>query len=233
MEKISVSSEINKSFSGIMNESKNVADAPHILDQLKKISDLKLDDFIKTSAKGFENTVKEMFSVIKRLEGHLKSVLELNSALRVESRNILKNNHEMKRQSSELEEKIMKLEKDAPLVEDLEKRLELTVGEVEKYKGLYKLETQKVENLQKDMQMLNSLIARYKVERDDTIKIAQMLEHKIKSMDESEDKREIQNLKHKLAELTEEKRIICEELELAKGALREIHIHLKRKIKGN
>jgi len=159
-------------------ESKARVGIPQIIEQLKKISELKLEDFIKLSETKFENTVRGMFSVIKNLESHLEEVLQMNSTLRAEAQVSKSEIEKLKVEKEELEQRISSLEKDTPLIADLEKRLALTIEETEKLRGLYKLEKEKFEKKEKDLGMLDILLDKTREERDDAYKEIVILEDK-------------------------------------------------------
>ena len=114
-------------FDDFVVESTSRMEVPRILEQLKKISELKIETFTQLSGPKFENTVKEMFSIIKDLEGHLRDVLTLNASLREEVRETSKERDTLRGEKEALERKIVTLERDFPRVQDLEKRLEITV----------------------------------------------------------------------------------------------------------
>ena len=85
-------------FEDFVVESTTRIEVPRILEQLKKISELKIDNFILPSGVEFENTVKEMFSIIKDLEGHLRDMLTLNTSLREEMRDTKKGTDKLRRE---------------------------------------------------------------------------------------------------------------------------------------
>jgi len=172
-------------FDNFIVESKARVGIPQIIEQLKKISELKLEDFIKLSETKFENTVRGMFSVIKNLESHLGEVLQMNNTLRIEAEGSKSEIEKLKIEKKELKQRISSLEMDTPLIADLEKRLALTIEETEKLRGLYKLEKEKLEKKEKELGMLNILIDKTKEERDDAYKEIVILEDKIESMQEA------------------------------------------------
>jgi chromosome segregation ATPase len=151
------------------------------LEQLKKISELKIDTFTHLSGSKFENTVKEMFSIIKDLEGHLRDVLKLNASLREEVQEKRNRKNELQREKEATEQRIAILEQDFPRVQDLEKRLEIAIEEVEKHRTLYRLEKEKLEKLEADKRMMVSLLDKTREERDDAYREIVVLEDKMKS----------------------------------------------------
>jgi chromosome segregation ATPase len=155
---------------------------PRILAQLKKISELKIDDFTQLSGSKFETTVKEMFSIIKDLEGHLRDVLTLNGSLREEVRETSQERDTLRGEKEALERKIVTLERDFPRVQDLEKRLEITVEEVEKFRALHKVEKEKLEKIEASNRRMAALVDKAREERDDAYREIVVMEDKLKSM---------------------------------------------------
>jgi chromosome segregation ATPase len=172
-------------FDDFVVESPSRVEVPRILEQLKKISELKIDDFTQLSGSKFENTVQEMFSIIKDLEGHLRDVLKLNASLREEVRDKSKGIDTLRREKEAAERKIAALERDSPCARDLEKRLELTIEEVEKFRSLYKLEKEKLEKIEAGNRMTASLVGKTREERDDAYREIVVMEDKLKSMNKT------------------------------------------------
>jgi len=169
-------------FNDFVVESTSRIEVPRILAQLKKISELKIDDFTQLSGSKFENTVKEMFSIIKDLEGHLRDMLTLNASLRAEVRDTRKEKDRLRGEKEAAEQKITTLEGDFPRVPDLEKRLEITIEEVEKFRTLHRLEKEKLEKIEASNRMMASLLDKTREERDDAYREIVVLEDKLKSM---------------------------------------------------
>ena len=169
-------------FDDFVVESASRIDVHRILEQLKKISELKTDPLTQFSGSKFDNTVKEMFTFIKDLEGHLRDVLTLNASLREEVRDKRKEKENLQREKEEAEQKIAALERDFPRVQDLEKRLEVTLEEVEKFRALYKLEKEKLEKAEADHRAMASLVNKAREERDDAYREIVVMEDKLKSM---------------------------------------------------
>jgi chromosome segregation ATPase len=169
-------------FDDFVVESASRIEVPRILEQLKKISELKIENFTQLSGSKFETTVKEMFSIIKDLEGHLHDVLKLNASLREEVRDKRKRKDELQREKEAVEQKIATLEQDFPRVHDLEKRLEITIEEVEKYRTLYKLEKEKLEKLEAGIRMMAKQLDKTREECDDAYREIVILEDKLKSI---------------------------------------------------
>ena len=169
-------------FNDFVVESTSRIEVPRILEQLKKISELKIDNFTRLSVSKFEDTVKEMFSTIKDLEGHLRDVLTLNASLREELRDRRKVKEELQREKEAVKQKIAVIERDFPRLQDLEKRLEITIEEMEKFRTLYRLEKGKRENIEANNMMTASLVEKLREERDDAYREIVAMEDKLKSM---------------------------------------------------
>jgi transcription initiation factor IIF auxiliary subunit len=169
-------------FDDFVVESTSRMEVPRILEQLKKIAELKIENFTQLPGAKFENTVKEMFSIIKDLEGHLRDVLKLNASLREEVRDKRKRKDELQAEKEAVERKIATLEQDFPRAQDLEKRLDIAIEEVEKHRALYKLEKEKLEKLEASSRVMASQHDKIREERDDAYREIVVLEDKLKSM---------------------------------------------------
>ena len=64
----------------------------------------------------------------------------------------------LQREKEAVEQKIAALERDFPRVQDLEKRLEITLEEVEKFRTLYRQEKEKLEKIEAGNRMMASLV---------------------------------------------------------------------------
>jgi vacuolar-type H+-ATPase subunit I/STV1 len=157
-------------------------DVPRILEQLKRISNLKIDNYTRISGSKFESTVKEMFSIIKELEGHLRDVLTLNASLREEVRDRRKVKEEHQSEKEAVKQKIAALEQDFPRVQDLERKLELTIAEVDKFRTFYKLEKEKLVKIEAENRAIVFLLDKIREERDDAYREIVVMEDKLKSM---------------------------------------------------
>ncbi|MEI7635964.1 MAG: hypothetical protein WCJ37_01550 [Syntrophus sp. (in: bacteria)] len=169
-------------FNDFVVESTSRIEVPRILEQLKRISGLKIDNFTQLSGAKFESTVKEMFSIIKELEGHLRDVLTLNASLREEVRDRRKGKEELQMEKEAVKQKIAALEQDFPRVQDLERKMELTIAEVDKFRTLYKLEKEKLAKMEADSRAMASLIDKVSEERNDAYREIVVMEDKLKSM---------------------------------------------------
>jgi len=167
-------------------ENKSRIEVPRILEQLKKISELKLDNFTQLREAKFESTVKEMFSIIKELEGHLRDVLTLNASLREEVRDRRKVKEELQQEKVLVQHKIASLEQDFPRVQDLERKLELTIAEVDKYRAIRKREQAQHAQLEAENHALAALIGKTREERDDAYREIVVMEDKLKSLSRAE-----------------------------------------------
>ena len=169
-------------FDDFVVESTSRIEVPRIGELLKKISELKIDNLTQLSGSQFENTVKEMFSMIKDLEGYLRGGLMLNASLREEVRDKRKEKEKLQREKEAAEQKIAALERDFPRVQDLEKRLEIILEEVEKFRSLYKLEKEKLEKAEADNRAMALRVDKAREERDDAYREIVVMEDKLKSM---------------------------------------------------
>jgi len=169
-------------FNDFVVESKSRIEIPRIVEQLKRISELKIDNFTQLSGSKFESTVKEMFAVIKELEGHLRDVLTLNASLREEVRDRRKVKEELQREKEAVQQKIASLEQDFPRVQDLERKLELTIAEVDKFRTLSKREKEKLARIEADNRSMAARIDKVREERDDAYREIVVMEDKLKSM---------------------------------------------------
>jgi vacuolar-type H+-ATPase subunit I/STV1 len=168
-------------FSDFVVESPSKIDIPRILEQLKRISELKIDNFTQLPGAKFESTVKEMFSIIKEMEGHLRDVLALNASLREEVRDRSRVKEELQKEKEAVKQKITALEQNFPQVQDLERKQEMMIAEVDKYRTLYKLEKEKLEKIEADNMAMASLIEKVREERNDAYREIVIMEDKLKS----------------------------------------------------
>lgn len=169
-------------FNDLVVGSTSRIDVPRILEQLKRISNLKIDNYTRISGSKFESTVKEMFSIIKELEGHLRDVLTLNASLREEVRDRRKVKEEHQSEKEAVKQKIAALEQDFPRVQDLERKLELTIAEVDKFRTFYKLEKEKLVKIEAENRAMVFLLDKIREERDDAYREIVVMEDKLKSM---------------------------------------------------
>lgn len=169
-------------FDDFVVESTSRIEAPRIVEQLKRISELKLENFIKLSGTKFEKTVQEMFSIIKNLEGHLRDVIAMNATLRVESQDSARESEKLGGEKEGLEQKLAGLQRDTPLVEDLEKKLALTLEELDRLRRLNRLEKEKLDQIEKDHRLLARQKDKIKEERDDAYREIVVLENQTQSM---------------------------------------------------
>lgn len=198
-----------------------------VVEQLKRISELKVDDLIKVSADKFEKTVEDMFAVIKNLEGHLRTTLELNKTFKSESQQSAKEKELSERLQREAEKKLARLEAQAPLVADLERRLEMTVEEVDKIRGQYKLEMEKTDKLNEEIRMLRTLHERCQQERDDAYKELVIIQNQIELARQAKEGLAVRELRDRVKALESEKKALASELVEARKGLEEIHKELQ------
>jgi hypothetical protein len=169
-------------FNDLVVGSTSRIDVPQILEQLKRISNLKIDNYTQISGSKFKSTVNEMFSIIRELEGHLRDVLTLNASLREEVRDRRKVKEEHQSEKEAVKQKIAALEQDFPRVQDLERKLELTIAEVDKFRTFYKLEKEKLVKIEAENRAMVFLLDKIREERDDAYREIVVMEDKLKSM---------------------------------------------------
>jgi chromosome segregation ATPase len=169
-------------FDDFVVESTSRIEVSRILEQLKKISELKIENFTVLSGAKLEDTVREMFSTIKDLEGHLRDLLTLNASLREEVRAASKGRDQLEREKEAAEQKAAALAREIPRVQDLEKRLELTIEEVERFRALYRQEKEKLEKIEASNKTIASLAEKIREERDDAYREIVVMEDKLKSI---------------------------------------------------
>ncbi len=180
MEKLDTIKEKMIKLNDLTIETKGV-DMSRVIERLNRIAKLKLDDFVGLSEGKFEHTIGEMFSLIKNLEGHLRHFIELSESLKGESVEVNLEKNKLAQDNDELNKKLHAIENSTPLVKDLEKKLDLAVEEVGKFRSLYKAEADKAGTMRADLDTLNSLLAKTKVERDDAYKQIVLLENTLGS----------------------------------------------------
>ena len=166
-------------------ESRSRVEIPRILEQLRKISVLKIDELILSSGSTLETTVREMFSIIKDLETHLRDVLTLNATLQEEVRDARTATGTLQKDRDAALQRLASLERDMPRVQDLEKRLDMTIAEVERFRGLYRQEQQQHEQIEANNHTIVSMAQKVKEERDDAYREIVVMEDKLKSVGKS------------------------------------------------
>ncbi len=156
---------------------------PAIVEQLKKISDLKLDELLSDAGdKKFEESIHDIFLEIKNLESHLVDTLAVNNALMEEAEILKSDKNKLENVNTELLGKLSKLEDTTPLVNDIEKRLEFANDEVEKYKTLLNTATTTNTKLENEVKHLNNILKKTITERNDAYKEIVIIENKYESL---------------------------------------------------
>jgi len=89
---------------------------------------------------------------------------------------------ELQREKEAVQQKIASLEQDFPRVQDLERKLELTIAEVDKFRTLSKLEKEKLARIEADNRAMAARIDKVREERDDAYREIVVMEDKLKSM---------------------------------------------------
>ena len=195
-------------------ETRNV-DIGRVIERLNRISRLKLDDFVGLSEGKFERTIGEMFSLIKNMETHLRHFIEFSESLKTESVDLKLAKENLAKENKELGKKLQQLENSVPLVKDLEKRLDLTVEEVEKFKTLYNTEQERAEKLRSDFDALTEMQKRIKGERDDAYKQIVVLENRLEPPSWMKEKK---TLESRLDKMRKENERLSQERAAAKKA---------------
>ena len=186
-----------------------------IMDRLNRIAELKVEDFVPVSEGKITTTIKDMYGVVKNLEGNLRHYLNLNEALKSETQDLKKQNQAFADDCHALKSQLKELENNSILAKDVEKTLELTIEEKDKYRQLYLAETQKVAQLRREMDDLLEAQRRTKEERDDCYKEVILLENKLASRQWEKEKAA---LEHKCAQGQSEIEKLRAELEKTKSS---------------
>lgn len=149
---------------------KGQTELSQIKETLEKISKSEKEEdaeLVNISSEKLDAVVKQMISVINVLEGQLKDSIEMNTALKNEARAAAREIAALKKDKLDLQNKLHQIERTATLAEDLEKKFEMVVEELEKYKGICKSESAKVQLLNDEISDLSRALNRATEERDD------------------------------------------------------------------
>ncbi|MBL6988753.1 MAG: hypothetical protein ISR65_03210 [Bacteriovoracaceae bacterium] len=138
-----------------------------IKEQLRKISDLRIDEIVNISADQFEKNIKDMLSSIKELDYSLKCSLDLSQTLKKEAQENDEKIKGLMEENQKLNKRILDLENSIPQVKDIEMKMDLTHQELNKYKGMYAEELAKVERRQEENTALKSSYNSIKEECED------------------------------------------------------------------
>ncbi|MEI8347240.1 MAG: hypothetical protein WCG27_07220, partial [Pseudomonadota bacterium] len=95
-----------------------------IKDGLKELAEIKAEDLAKVSTDVLHTNIEEMLSVVKSMEIQLNDTMEVNTALKAESQDREIEILTIRRENSEIKQKLKELENRAPITGDVEKQLE-------------------------------------------------------------------------------------------------------------
>ncbi|MBF0441919.1 MAG: hypothetical protein HQK54_08455 [Oligoflexales bacterium] len=186
-----------------------------VLDRLNRISELKVEDFIPVSEGKITTTIKDMYGVIRNLEGNLRNYLNLNEAFKTENKELKTENEALLVENSRLKQQMKELEDSSILASDIEKKLDLTIAEKNKFNQFYKAELQKNSDLERRLHDLSDLQKRTRQERDDCYKEVVVLENKLTSKAWEKEK---EALERRIVNLQAEKDKLKAEIEELKAS---------------
>ncbi|MBF0360253.1 MAG: hypothetical protein HQK49_04540 [Oligoflexia bacterium] len=179
-------------------------DKSKIKEQLDKISELRLSDFLNSTETEFKDHVNEMLSTIKELDSNFRDTLKLNHTLRGELHDCKQVISKLNNENKGFEKKLAEFENSSPIIGETEKKLNLVVEERDKYKERY---NQAIENNQKliqNLNVLNNLVDLKKEEIEDLKRELEILKSKLDSYVMDFDSNEVKSAKEKEASFIKE-----------------------------
>ncbi|MBT3235417.1 MAG: hypothetical protein HN353_05665 [Bdellovibrionales bacterium] len=100
--------------------------------QLDRVNILNLDEVMSASNQKFEESIKEMFNTIKDLDMNLRHSIDLNIAFKREARDLHRDVATYKGEAAALNDRLRKMEHNAPTIIDLELKMKLTLEEMDR-----------------------------------------------------------------------------------------------------
>ncbi|MGK5084619.1 hypothetical protein WDW37_15090 [Bdellovibrionota bacterium FG-1] len=160
---------------------------------LRGLSELRIEDLTKVSSEVLQGNIESMLSAIRVLESQLKDTMEVNAALRTESKMRDADILALKRENQDLQFRLRELEKQVPLVDDVEKRFEIALERIEEYKTLFQREKDKTRGLAVQVDSLAGALKKTEEERNDAYKEVVVLMNKLEQPEQLAEQKGIQN----------------------------------------
>ena len=164
-------------YSGIVLDEKKI-ELPKVMERLARIAKINLEDFLDVSGGKFENSLQDMFSLIASLEAHLKHFIALNESLKKESTEINRQNKALTDENKRLTAELDEMRDTVPTVEDLEKKIEIAVGETNKYRAMYEGEIEALRTMRASFEKVSASLRTTREELTDASKTIAILERR-------------------------------------------------------
>ncbi|MBF0493478.1 MAG: hypothetical protein HQM15_11965 [Deltaproteobacteria bacterium] len=165
----------------ISHPRKNLRASPEISslkERLEEISRIETGDLASVSNERLDVVANEMLGVISDLEKQLRDSLEMNVALKSEARIHDRERATLRKTNEALQERLRQVEKASTMTEDLNRRFDLVVEEMEKFKRLYKNEAAQMQTASEEVNRLKEILKKTEEERNDAYREIVLLANK-------------------------------------------------------
>ena len=162
------------------DESRTDTARDSVIPRIKGLDILKEGAF----AVDLEKTVNDMFGVIKSMEAQLERVLSINSHLEKESNDAKQLVNELKKAKSEIESKIVRMEKELPSKRELQMEIDQLIEERNNVQPGIREANEKVEKMQKQVMEYQRRVGNLEEEKRDAIAEINFLQSKFNAASE-------------------------------------------------
>ncbi len=182
-----------------------------------------------------EGTINAMYMIIKNMEKQLTSVNDINASLKKDLKAARENEDKACKENDAIKTKLRAIEETMPLKEDIERKYQQVLAELNKNKEMIQDLTKEKQALELETNHIRQEMVKLEEEKNDTLKYASSFESKVNAMVEMiSDYKELINslqndnacMESDLAALENEKSVIEFELKEAKDAFEEIYSEL-------
>lgn len=150
-----------------------------VIARLKKISNVPMEQALQFSETKVQQTIEEMVGVIKTLEGDLATVLQVNQSLKTEALQLKIDNAQLQTENSKTQTELQQIKAITPKLNDVEKRLDMSVEELEKMRTKNQQLEQAMGQTTHKIKVQRHQIEKITDERNDALKELSMLRSKI------------------------------------------------------
>ena len=144
---------------------------------------IKVEDLAKVSDEVLHGNINDMLSAIRVLETQLKDTMEVNVAMRSEAKTRDTEILALKRESQDLHYQLRELEKQNPMLGEVEKRLEIALQRIDEFKSRFEQEKEKTKSLLVQNDELVNALKKAEEERNDAYKEVVVLMNKLEQKD--------------------------------------------------
>ncbi|MGK5089917.1 hypothetical protein WDW86_20390 [Bdellovibrionota bacterium FG-2] len=141
-----------------------------IKDGLRDLAQIKVEDLAKVSNEVLHGNIEDMLSAIRVLEAQLKDTMEVNVAMRIEAKTRDSEIFNLKRENQDLQYKLKELEKQNPMLGEVDRRLEMALERVDEHKAQLDQEKEKTRALAAQNEEFSKALKKAEEERDDAYK---------------------------------------------------------------